>query len=496
MEGAVGVVSRAVAAGSPVELRSDTVRPLPPLPPHVAPGAAGAAGVRGVAVLRVTDRLVEPGPVTAVLRPPSLVVGVGAARGVSADEVTGLVLAALRDAGLSPLSVAELVTVDTKAAEPGLLGAAERLGVPLTACPAERLARIPVPHPSEAALRAANTPSVAEAAALAGGGELLVPKRKSTPVGRAAGATCAVVRRVPRGRLAVLGTAPLAPGPLAPHLVAELRRAAFVVGPGRAADGPGRLLRPGTRSLWSESAGERIRTAIARAGAGGAVALLCDDTEDGRHGYEGGGGRPAGAAAPFGAAARLAGAVTAAVAADEGAADIDLVVVPGPFGAYVPRGTGFGPGREPGQRRASADTPKTLGTPKTPVALGTPRTPGPEHVVIGLADPYAPSAPVSERLRAAAATDAVITLYGPHRPGGLAGTWISALSVLAEHRPPETPVMIVRNSSRPHDSGRLTTLGRVDPARVDMMTVVTVGNTATRTIAGPAVTPRGHRWQS
>lgn len=481
MEGAVGVVSRAVAAGSPVELRSDTVRPLPPLPPHVAPG------VGGVAVLRVTDRLVEPGPVTAVLRPPSLVVGVGAVRGVSADEVTGLVLAALRDAGLSPLSVAELVTVDTKAAEPGLLGAAERLGVPLTACPAERLARIPVPHPSEAALRAAGTPSVAEAAALAGGGELLVPKRKSTPVGRAAGATCAVVRRVPRGRLAVLGTAPLAPGPLAPHLVAELRRAAFVVGPGRAADGPGRLLRPGTRFLRSESAGERIRTAIARAGAGGAVALLCDGTEDGRRGYEGEGDRPATAAAPFGAAARLAEAVAAAVAADEKAADIDLVVVPGPFGAYGPRGPGFGPGREPGQRRASPDTPGISGISGTP---------GPEHVVIGLADPYAPSAPVSERLRAAAATDAVITLYGPHRAGGLAGTWIPALSVLAEHRPPETPVMIVRNSSRPHDSGRLTALGRVDPARVDMMTVVTVGNTSTRTIAGPVVTPRGHRWQS
>ncbi|MEU3600736.1 cobalamin biosynthesis protein [Streptomyces sp. NPDC006798] len=474
MEGAVAVVSRAVAAGSPVELRPDTVRPLPPLPPNLAAGAAGA-GAQGVAVLRVTDRLVEPDPATAVLRPPSLVVGVGAVRGVSADEVTGLVLAALRDAGLSPLSVAELATVDTKAAEPGLLGAAERLGVPLTACPAERLARIPVPHPSEAALRAAGTPSVAEAAALAGGGELLVPKRKSTPVGRAAGATCAVARRVPRGRLAILGTAPLAPGPLAPHLVAELRRAAFVVGPGRCADGVRRLLRPGTRFLRSESAGERIRTAIARAGAGGAVALLGDGTEGGREahgnngdsgdsgrqeGKEAGRGRPTTVPAPFGEVARLAEAVAGAVA--EGADVVDLVVVPGTADAYGPRDPGSGPG----------------------------------HVVIGLADPYAPSVPASERLRAAAATDAVITLYGPHRPGGLAGTWVSALAVLAERRPPETPVMIVRNSSRPHDSGRLTTLGRVDPARVDMMTVVTVGNTATRTIAGPAATPRGHRWQS
>ena len=29
-----------------------------------------------------------------------------------------------------------------------------------------------------------------------------------------------------------------------------------------------------------------------------------------------------------------------------------------------------------------------------------------------------------------------------------------------------------------------------------MMTVVTVGNTASRTVAGRMVTPRGYRWQS
>ncbi|WP_069621937.1 hypothetical protein [Streptomyces niveus] len=37
---------------------------------------------------------------------------------------------------------------------------------------------------------------------------------------------------------------------------------------------------------------------------------------------------------------------------------------------------------------------------------------------------------------------------------------------------------------------------RIDPTTVDMMTVVTVGNTATREIAGRMVTPRGYRWQS
>lgn len=79
-----------------------------------------------------------------------------------------------------------LATVDSKAGEAGIAGAAERFGVPLIAYSAAYLAEIPVPNPSDAARTAAGTPSVAEAAALASGGELLVPKRRSVA------ATCAV----------------------------------------------------------------------------------------------------------------------------------------------------------------------------------------------------------------------------------------------------------------------------------------------------------------
>ncbi|MFF1647065.1 Rv2231c family pyridoxal phosphate-dependent protein CobC [Streptomyces sp. NPDC058240] len=140
----------------------------------------------------------------AVLRPASLAVGVGASRGAPVDEILGLVRDALREAGLSPLGIAELVTVDAKADEPGIVAAAAALGVPLRTYPAGELARIEVPGPSGAPLAAVGTPSVAEAAALAAGGELLVPKRKSAPQGRAPMATCAVARRDPRGRAAAV----------------------------------------------------------------------------------------------------------------------------------------------------------------------------------------------------------------------------------------------------------------------------------------------------
>ncbi|CAL9385737.1 cobalamin biosynthesis protein [Streptomyces sp. enrichment culture] len=96
-----------------------------------------------------------------------LVVGVGARRGVSAREVCDLVAAVVREAGRGPEEVVALATVAAKADEPGLVEAAARLGVPLRAHPADVLARVRVPHPSGAALAAAGTPSVAEAAALA-----------------------------------------------------------------------------------------------------------------------------------------------------------------------------------------------------------------------------------------------------------------------------------------------------------------------------------------
>jgi cobalt-precorrin 5A hydrolase/precorrin-3B C17-methyltransferase len=95
---------------------------------------------------------------------------------------------------------------------------------------------------------------------------------------------------------------------------------------------------------------------------------------------------------------------------------------------------------------------------------------------------------------AAAEADIVVTFYNPRSRGR---DWQppKALAILAGHREPTTPVGVVRNASRPDESARLTTLAELDPATVDMMTVVTVGNTATRDIAGRMVTPRGYRWQ-
>ncbi|WP_328919087.1 precorrin-3B C(17)-methyltransferase [Streptomyces jietaisiensis] len=427
VEGAVAAVSRALLDGEPVVLRAEVAWPLPPLP----------LADRGAYTVRVTDRVVEPDAREAVLRPPTLVVGVGASRGAPVAEVLGLVEYTLRGAGLSAASLAELATVDAKADEPGLLGAAERLGVPLVTYSAAELAEVDVPNPSKAPLAALGTPSVAEAAALLRGGELLVPKRKSA--GRPAMATCAVVRRPGRGRLAVVGIGPGARDLLTPRAAAELRRASVLVGLDQYVDQIRDLLRPGTRVLESGLGAEeeRARTAVAEARRGHAVALI--------------GSGDAGVYA------------MASPALAEASGDIDVVGVPGVTAALA----------------AGA-------------VLGAPL--GHDHVSISLSDLHTPWEVIERRVRAAAEADLVVTFYNP-RSRGRDWQLPKALGILAGHREPTTPVGVVRNASRPDESSLLTTLAALDPAVVDMMTVVTVGNTATRQVAGRMVTPRGYRWQ-
>ncbi|MEV7423949.1 MULTISPECIES: cobalamin biosynthesis protein [unclassified Streptomyces] len=126
---------------------------------------------------------------------PDLVVGVGASSGALAEDVLALIALTLREAGLPPGRVVELATVASAAARPAIAGAGARLGVPVRGWPPELLARVPVPNPSAVPLAATGTASVAEAAALMGGGTLLVPKRKSGAGGRRSAVTCAVASR-------------------------------------------------------------------------------------------------------------------------------------------------------------------------------------------------------------------------------------------------------------------------------------------------------------
>lgn len=422
VEGAVAAVSRAMIDGDPVRLSADATWPLPPLPVDDS----------GDHVLAVTDRLVGLDPLTAVLRPPSLVLGVGASRGVPPDELEHLVDRALADSGLSAESVCAVGTADAKAAEPGIVELCARRGWPLTTYPSSVLAEVDVPHPSPHPQAAIGTPSVAEAAALLLGDDLVVPKTRS------AMGTVAVARRRPRGRLALVGLGPGARDLLTPRAEQELRRASVWVGLDQYVDQVRDLARPGTRLLETGLGmeEERARTAVREAARGHAVALL--------------GSGDAGVYAMASPALEVAGT------------DIDVVGVPGVTAALA----------------ASS-------------LLGAPL--GHDHASISLSDLHTPWGAIEARVRAVAEADLVVTFYNP-RSRGRDWQLPTAVALLLEHRPASTPVGVVTDASRPGECVELTTLGAFDAAHVTMYACVVVGSSQSTVVAGRFVTPRGYRW--
>jgi cobalt-precorrin 5A hydrolase len=144
-----------------------------------------------------TEAFQKPGPAVYVgcrdyqwpegwlrLRPKILMAGMGCNKGTPVEEVLELVERTFGRCKLSLLSLHTLATVDAKKAEPGLLAAAQRLGVNFTWYTKEELQQIQVPNPSAMVQRHMGVASVCEAAALkaAGSTMLLVPKQKTTNV--------------------------------------------------------------------------------------------------------------------------------------------------------------------------------------------------------------------------------------------------------------------------------------------------------------------------
>jgi cobalamin biosynthesis protein CbiG len=106
-----------------------------------------------------------------------ITVGVGASSGVTVEEVLTAI-----DAVLPPgRADVQLATLTQRALEAGIAGAAAARDWPLFGHDADELAAVAVQNPSPLVAAAVGTGSVAEAAALLGGGTLVVGK---TVVGR------------------------------------------------------------------------------------------------------------------------------------------------------------------------------------------------------------------------------------------------------------------------------------------------------------------------
>ncbi|RIJ07646.1 precorrin-3B C(17)-methyltransferase [Pseudomonas sp. 91RF] len=105
---------------------------------------------------------------------------------------------------------------------------------------------------------------------------------------------------------------------------------------------------------------------------------------------------------------------------------------------------------------------------------------GHDFCVMSLSDNLKPWSIIEKRLDLAAEADLALAFYNPisrARPWQLG----RALEIVAQHRAPQTPVVLGRDIGRPGQALRVTTLGALTPEQVDMRTMVLVGSSTTCT---------------
>ena len=104
---------------------------------------------------------------------------------------------------------------------------------------------------------------------------------------------------------------------------------------------------------------------------------------------------------------------------------------------------------------------------------------GHDYCVLSLSDRLKPWAVIADRVDKAAAADLVLALYNP---ASRTRTWqVEAVrDLVLRHRDPATPVVVGRHVGRPGERVTVTTLEALDPAEVDMGTLVIVGSSATQ----------------
>jgi cobalt-precorrin 5A hydrolase / precorrin-3B C17-methyltransferase len=393
--------------------------------------------------IAVTDSDRRPERLEVLLRPPSIIVGVGASTGADPESLWEGVTAALAVAGVHISSVAEVATVDRKADEPAIIDLAARLGVRLRVFGAADLADVAVarrvPNPSPRVAAAVGTPSVAEAAALLAGGPdaALVAAKHVTAAGDS---TVALARRRrPPGSLAVVGLGPGDPALRTPAATRAIRHADTVIGYGPYVDLAGDVLRPHQTVLRTPIGTEtdRCRHALARAVSGQRVALVCSG--------------------------------------DPGVyALASLVFELAPAGVHP----------------SISVVPGVTAALSAAAVLGAPL--GHDHAAISLSDLLTPWDLIVRRLQAAAAGDFVVSLYNPRSPRR--STQLGeALVILGGHRPGSTPAAVLTDVGRSTARVVRTTLAELDPAQAGMRSLVVVGATSTRWIGDHMVTPRGYR---
>ncbi len=391
----------------------------------------------GALRISITDKPIAGNEAHLVYHRQTLAVGVGCERGADGSELIRLISSTLAERELSQLSIAGLFSLDLKSDEAAVHEAARYFSVParffdLSALQAQehRLA-----NPSELVKAEVGVAGVAEAAALAAGGDLVVEKQKGPR------STCAISHSpeiltpmqlgLPRGHLSIVGIGPGRADWRTGAAVMALRRADVVVGYGLYLDLIAGLIdgKDCRRfELGEEEA--RVSAAIELAAAGQNVALVSSGD----------------------AGIYAMGALVHEL--------LDRENVPAAW-----------------DRIAVELLPGISALQAAALRAGAPL--GHDFCAISLSDLLTPREDILRRIRAAAEGDFVISFYNPvsRRRRDLLAL---AKEILLRHRPDETPVVLARDLGRPGESLQVLPLEELQVDDVDMLTLVMVGSSETR----------------
>jgi cobalt-precorrin 5A hydrolase/precorrin-3B C17-methyltransferase len=407
--------------------------------------------------LTVTDQQKTAGELELVYHPKTLVLGMGCERHAKPEEAIALAEEALSKGGFAKTSLASVCSIDLKADETAIHAVAAHFGVPARFFSAATLeAEAPrLKNPSEVVFAEVGCHGVAEGAALAAvgaSGELVVEKIKSK------GATAAIARAADivdpkttgraRGTLFVVGIGPGSEGWRSPEVSRMVQASTDLVGYSLYLNLLGPLADGKTRhdfDLGKEEA--RVVHAMELAGEGKTVALVCSGD------------------AGIYAMATLVFELFDKGGITDGASRIEVQVSPGISALQA----------------AAA-------------RIGAPL--GHDFCTISLSDLLTPWEHIQRRVKAAGEGDFVIAFYNPvsmKRRTQLA----YARDELLKYRPASTPVILATNLGREGETVRTVPLGELNVDDVDMLTVVVVGSSESRTVTTGdgktwVYTPRGY----
>ncbi len=385
--------------------------------------------------------------------PQKMALGVGCVRHCPPSELLEFVTSELQKHRIAREAVGGVFTTSIKADEKAIHKLAEELSVPLRLFAPSILRRQEVPSPSKAVLEAVGSSSVSEAAALAavraatqtkGNGELLVKKRSF--------------------KLATLAVA-TAPQPLAAEKIGTAAGSLNLIGLG---SGGGRdLTFKAAEALASCEAVVGYRRYLEMA----EPFIAAAETHPFELGEE---------KKRVGHALKLAksGLKTA-------------LVCSGDPGVYAMASLVF---EELGPERVYVKTFCGV-TAMLAAAAASGALLGHDFAVISLSDLLTAEGVIFKRLKAALRADMAIALYNPTSENRKE-LYRRAVQTLLEARSPTTPVAVAKSLSRKGEEVTLTTLARLPRQKVDMETVILIGNSSSKMVGDRAYTPRGYSRRS